>query len=55
MGKEKFEWLNVKAGVFNPDIIILSSEYFTKDDFELNFNVQLVCGPIRKKLKNCNR
>ncbi|KAL4131303.1 hypothetical protein QTP88_008636 [Uroleucon formosanum] len=30
-------------------------EHFTKEDFELNYKVQLVGGPTKKKFKNCDK
>jgi len=44
-----------RADQFNPDTSFVCSEHFTKDDFELNYKVQLVGGPTKKKLKNCGK
>ncbi|XP_025209045.1 uncharacterized protein LOC112604293 [Melanaphis sacchari] len=47
----KCKWANQ----FNPDTPFVSSEHFIKDDFELNYKIQLVDRPTKKKLKNCGK
>jgi len=55
-GRRKIWVLKCKrADQFNPDTSFVCSEHFTKDDFELNYKVQLVGGPTKKKLKNCGK
>lgn len=57
MEEEKFgQVLKCKrADQFNPDTSFVCSEHFTKEDFELNYKVQLVGGPTKKKFKNCDK
>lgn len=40
-----------RADKFNPVISFVCSEYFTKNDFELNYKAQIVGGPTKKKKK----